>query len=227
MLLNDLTNKQIKEISSVIAPKLVNHPAFMFYCKNGKNREKFIEDYFNYFLHKWNKKELVFSNENHDIIISLIDVNSYHSKDKGLGAAKLKKYKNPYANVSFHQGTVAYLTEIVAPANIETKIMTVYSTLNYADEVDKLVDEVTAIANENNFMIVYETFSKKSNEIMSKKGFETAYEKQFSGTQYFETVMTYYKNDMSEPVKLIESFKPIVITDEPEENKENNKKTSE
>ena len=91
MLLNDLTNKQIKEISSVIAPKLVNHPAFMFYCKNGKNREKFIEDYFNYFLHKWNKKELVFSNENHDIIISLIDVNSYHSKDKGLGAAKLKK----------------------------------------------------------------------------------------------------------------------------------------
>ena len=52
MLLNDLTNKQIKEISSVIAPKLVNHPAFMFYYKNGKNREKFIEDYFNYFLHK-------------------------------------------------------------------------------------------------------------------------------------------------------------------------------
>ena len=217
MLLNNLSGKEIKEISASLAPKLISHPAFMFYCKSGKDRQKFIEDYFNYFLHKWNKKEIVLINENRDVLISLIDIETYHSKDSGLGAAKLKRYKNPYANISFHQGNVSYLANIIAPAHIKTKIMTVYSTLAYANEVDRLVDEAVALARENDFMIVYETFSKKSNELMGKKGFEIAYEKQFSVTQYYETVMTYYEHDASKPAKLIKEFKPIIIDKEPEE----------
>lgn len=221
MLLNNLTKKQIKEISSQIAPKLISHPAFMFYCKNGKNRQKFIEDYFGYFLNKWSKNSLVFANEGFDVIISLVDINDYHSKDKGVGASKLKRYKNQYANILYHQGNVSYLAEIVAPAHINTKIMTVYATLKYSDIVAELVDEAIAMSREQNFMIVYETFSKKSNEIMSKKGFESAYEKQFQGTQYFETVMTYYNHDWSQPAKLIEEFKPIIIDEEPEESEEN------
>ena len=222
MLLNNLSRKEIKEISAVIAPKLVTHPAFMFYCKNGKMREKFIEDYFCYFLNKWNKNELIFTNESKDVIVTLVDINEFHTKkDKGIGAAKLKKYKNQYANVLYHQGNIFYLAEIVAPANINTKIMTVYATLNNADLIEDIVDEAIKLSEEQGFMIVYETFSKKSNEIMGKKGFETAYEKQFSGTQYFETVMTYYKHDWSQPAKLIADFKPIVIKDEPEETDKN------
>ena len=216
MLLKNLSSKEIKEISKTVAPKLVKHPVFMFYCKNADNRQNFIEDYFNYFLKKWNKKEIILTNDSRDLIISLVDIETYHSKDKGLGASKLKKYKNPYANVSYHQGNVSYLANIVAPANISTKIMTVYATLKYLNEVDKLVDEAIKLAEENDFMIVYETFSKKSIETMSNKGFETAYEKQFSTTQYFETVMTYYKNDFTTPAKLIKEFKPITINEEPE-----------
>ena len=214
MLLENLSNKQIKEISKTVAPKLVKHPVFMFYCKNAKNRENFIEDFFGYFLKKWNNTEIVLTNESNDVIISLIDIERYHNKDKGIGAARLKRYKNPYANVSYHQGNVAYLTNIVAPANVTAKVMTIYSTLKFSDEVDKLVDEALELAQEKNFMIVYETFSKKSVEIMSEKGFETAYEKPFSTTQYFETVMTYYKHDNTLPVKLIEEFQPIKIHDD-------------
>lgn len=215
MRLNDLNNKEIKKISKEIAPKLITHPAFMFYCKNEKNRQNFIEDYFNYYLNKWNKrKEIILADENFDVIISLIDFASYRDKGKSLGASKLKKYKNPYANISYHKGNVAYLTNIVAPENINTKIMTIYSTVKYANAVDKLVDEATRLAEENEFMIVYETFSKKAVEIINKKGFEIAYEKQFSGTQYFETVMTYYKHDMAKPVELVKDFKPIIIEDD-------------
>ena len=223
MLINELSKKEIKEISKELAPKLTSHPAFMFYCKNGKNRQKFIEDYFCYFLNKWNKKQLIFTNESHDAIIALVDINEFHTKDKGISASKLKKYKNPYANVLYHQGNIAYLAEIVAPANIDTKIMTVYATLKNADIIESLVDEVVEISKKNNFMVVYETFSKKANEIMGKKGFETAYEKQFQGTQYFETVMTYYNHDWSAPAKLIDEFKPIVIDEEPEESEETEK----
>ena len=221
MLLNNLTSKQIKEISKTIAPKLVTHPAFMFYCKSGKDREGFIEDYFEYYLHKWNNKEIVLANESFDVIISIIDIESFRESGKGVRAAKLKRYKNPFANIVYHKKNIAYLTDIVAPGSVNTKIMTVYSTLKYADAFKELIDEAKAIAEENNFMIVYETFSKKSVDIMSKKGFETAYEKQFSSTQYFETIMTYYKHDTSNPIKLIESFKPIVIDTEPEETEEN------
>ena len=223
MLLNNITKKEIKEISAEIAPKLISHPAFMFYCKNGKNRQKFIEDFFNYFLNKWSKNELIFTDENHNVIITLVDINEFHTKDKGVASKKIKKYKNPYANILYHQGNIYYLAEIVAPANIETKIMTVFATLKYSDVIEELVDEAIKLSNEKDFMIVYETFSKKSNEIMSKKGFESAYEKQFQGTQYFETVMTYYKRDWSQPAKLIEEFKPIIIDEEPEETEEGEK----
>ncbi len=217
MLLKNLSKKEIKEISAQVAPKLVTHPAFMFYCKNGKNRQKFIEDYFCYFLGKWNKNELILTNENRDIIVTLVDINEFHTKDKGMGAKKIKKYKNPYANIQYHQGNIFYLAEIVAPAYINTKIMTVYATLKNADIVEELAKEAIKLSKEQNFMIVYETFSKKSNAIMGELGFETAYEKQFQGTQYFETIMTYYENDMSKPAKLIEDFKPILIDEEPEE----------
>ena len=221
MLLENPSKKQIKEISAQIAPKLITHPVFMFYCKNSGNRQKFIEDYFNYYLQKWSKTELIFTNDSRDVIVTLVDINNYHTKDKGIAASKLKKYKNPYANVSYHQGNVAYLSEIVAPANINTKIMTVYATLKYSAEIKKIVDEAIKIAQEQNFMIVYETFSKKSIDLMTEKGFSVAYEKQFSTTQYFETVMTYYKHDWSEPAKLIKEFKPIVIDKEPEETDKN------
>ena len=217
MLLNNLSNKEIKEISKTVAPKLVKHPAFMFYCKNAKNRQAFIEDYFSYFLKKWNKKEIILTNESRDLIITLVDIETYHIKDKGLAASKIKRYKNPYDNIQYHQGTVSYLANIVAPANINTKIMTIYSTLKYSDAIKTLVDEAIKLAEQNDFMIVYETFSKKSVDIMSEKGFLTAYEKQFQGTQYFETIMTYYKHDASQPVKLIEEFVPIIIDKEPGE----------
>ena len=224
MLLNNLTKKEIKEISAEIAPKLISHPAFMFYCKNGSNRQKFIEDFFCYFLSKWSEKELIFTNETHDVILTLVDINEFHTKDKGIAAKKLKRYKNQYANVQYHQGNIFYLAEIVAPAYINTKIMTVYATLKNASIIDEMVKEAIKMSKEQDFMIVYETFSKKSNEIMAKLGFEKAYEKQFQGTQYFETIMTYYENDMSKPAKLIEDFKPIVINDEPEESEEAAKK---
>ena len=223
MRLENLTNKQISEISKTVAPKLVTHPAFMFYCKNEKHRQSFIADYFKYFLRKWNNKEIILADENYDVIISLIDIETYHNKDRGIGATRLKSYKNPYANVSFHQGNVSYLANIVAPAHIDTKIMTVYATLKNLDITEKLVDEAVKLAQENDFMIVYETFSKKANEMMTQKGFEIAYEKQFSVTQYFETVMTYYKHDSAQPAKLIKEFKPIVIDTEPEETGEEEK----
>lgn len=217
MLLNNLSNKEIKEISKTVAPKLLKQPAFMFYCKNTKDRQSFIEDFFYFFLNKWNKKEIVLTNESYDVIVSLVDIENYHSKDKGRGAAKLKRYKNPYANVQYHQGNVSYLANIVAPANIKAKIMTVYATLKYSDVVGELVDEAIKLAEENDFMIVYETFSKKAIDYMGEKGFLSAYEKQFQGTQYYETVMTYYKRDASKPAKLIDDFVPIVIDKEPGE----------
>jgi len=217
MLLENLSNKQIKEISKTIAPKLVKHPVFMFYCKKAENRQGFIEDFFYYFLNRWNKKEIILADEEYNAIISILDIENYHGKDKGRGAATLKRYKNPYANIQYHQGNVAYLTNIVAPANINAKIMTVYSTLKNKEITEKLIDEAIKLAEENDFMLVYETFSKKSIAIMEEKGFLTAYEKLFQGTQYHETMMTYYKHDATEPAKLIEEFKPIIVKDEPQE----------
>ena len=220
MLLKDLKKKELKQISADIAPKLTTHPAFMFYCKSEKDREKFIEDYFNYYLKKWDNSEIILINDSHDAIITLIDIFKFADKEKGIGASSIKKYKNPYANICFHRSNVSYLANIIAPATVDTKIMTIYSTLKYTDEFKELVKEAIKIAEENNFMIVYETFSKKSVEIMTEMGFETAYEKRFSTTQYFETIMTYYKHDVSKPIKLIEEFKPIVIDEEPGETAE-------
>ena len=220
MQLTDFSSKHIKEVCETLAPNLIRHPAFMFYCKAEKDREDFIKAYFGYFLRKW-KDEIILINESGTVLVTLVEINNYHTKDKGKGLSKLKRYKNAYANVSYHQGNVFYLTEIVAPAKINTKIMTVFSTLKNKEETNKLIDEAIELATANDYMIVYETFSKKSSEIMTDKGFEIAYEKLFQGTQYFETIMTYYSHDTSKPVKLVEEFHPITIHDDTVEDDEN------
>ena len=220
MQLTDFSGKHIKEVCETLAPNLIRHPAFMFYCKSEKDREEFIKVYFGYFLRKWSN-EIILINESGTVLVTLIDINNFHAKDKGKGLSKLKRYKNAYANVSYHQGNIFYLTEIVAPAKINTKIMTVYSTLKNKEEANSLVDEAIELAKENDYMIVYETFSKKSGSIMAEKGFEIAYEKLFQGTQFFETIMTYYSHDSSKPVKLVEEFHPISIHDDSDEETEN------
>ena len=220
MQLTDFSGKHIKDICETLAPNLIRHPAFMFYCKSEKDREDFIKAYFGYFLRKW-KDEIILINESGTVLVALVDINNFHTKDKGKGLSKLKRYKNAYANVSYHQGNIFYLTEIVAPAKINTKIMTVFSTLKNKEEANKLVDEAIELAKANDYMIVYETFSKKAGAIMVEKGFEIAYEKLFQGTQFFETMMTYYSHDTSKPVKLVEEFHPITIHDDSNEESSN------
>ncbi|MBR7060797.1 MAG: hypothetical protein IKI34_03590 [Eubacterium sp.] len=227
MQLTNLSNKEIKEISEKIAPKLLNHPFFMYYCKSEKDREGFIKDYFNYYLRKWIKSEIVLTDEGGNVIITLISIENFHSKDKGMGLAKLKRNKSAYANVTYHQGNILYLSEIVAPAKIGTKIMMIFSTLKYRDEAEELIDEAIEIAKANNYMLVYETFSKKAGEILGAKDFEVAYEKLFQGTQFFETIMTYYLHDKTKPVKLVEEFHPITIHDDTLDNSESSEEKGE
>lgn len=218
MLLKNLKNDDVNKISGDLAMKLTTHPLFMFLCKNESLRQEFIEVYFKYYIRKWNKDDILLCDESNNSAVSLVSLKSLACKISGRGASNLKKYKNPFANILFYTGNLIYLTNIVAPENIESRIMTVYSVSKYNDSAKKLIDEAIRIADENKYMLVYETFSKKLIDYMKQKGFETAYEKQFSSTQFFETIMVYYHDD-KKPAKLIDGFKRIEIPKEEQDKK--------
>ena len=74
---------------------------------------------------------------------------------------------------------------------MQKRVLTMYSSPENTDEISQIIDEAKKKADEEGFVIVYETLSKTLIPIFEKKGFEPAYERQFMNTQFFQTVMVY------------------------------------
>lgn len=188
---NTLDKNSILSLSSSLKPFMIKHPLFMFFCSQKQRRPDFIDKYFLYYLNKWTVDDELFISESKKTAVSLIDPNSYKFKFSGKHALSLKSDKNS-RNILVHQEVVQSIVDIIVPENMKKRVMTIYgSPLDNPDEIIVLAKKCMKQAKDKNFVLVYETLSKKLVPVFEKLGFEISYAHQFIDTQFFQTVMIY------------------------------------
>ncbi len=191
MKLESITKADAKKIKENLAPQLINHPHFMFYCPEKEKRKKFIDRFLNYYLYNWSKFGELYISESRSAMATLVNTRAFEYKFSGKNAMKIRLDSNS-GNILMHRRIVENITSIIVPETMETRVMTLYGSIdNNSEEVYELVREIAAHAKERGFALVYETFSKRLIDFMAEEGFEMSYQKQFLTTQYLQTLMTY------------------------------------
>lgn len=191
MKITSMDKAYAEKIKESISRQLMSHPLFMFYCPNRSERDKFINNFLDYYLYSWTKYGEGYISDSGLTLASLVSTEAFEFKFKGKNALKMKMDKNSQ-RILHHRSVVGGITNIIVPPAINTRVLTIYGSpdRNF-DDIASLVKEIQEHAKEKGFAIVYETFSRKLVEHMAEQGFEVAYQKQFTNTQFFQTLMTY------------------------------------
>ena len=166
-------------------------PLFMLFCPRKEKRADFADKYFNYYLEKWAKKNELLISESKKTAVTLIDPKDFKYNFSGKNALPLKFTGNSQS-VFIHRESVEAIVNIVVPVQMNKKIVTVYGNpAENLDEITALIKECIKTAEQEGFVLVYETLSRKLVPVFESLGFEIGYAKQFMNTQFFQTIMTY------------------------------------
>lgn len=191
MILNKVNKNQVAEIQSQLTPKMIKEPLFMFFCQDITKREDFINAYLKYYLYEWSEYDTLLCHEGTKCLASLVDPDTFAYKFKGKGARGLKKFRDS-STIFAHRENLEGIIDIIIPPSRESRVLTIYGNPDVDfDAINQLVDEAIKMAQEENFILIYETFSRKLIAFMQHKGFSIASQKQFLNTQFVETVMVF------------------------------------
>lgn len=191
MIINNVDKHDVSDIKAELAPKLTKDPLFMFFCQNVGKRADFIDAYLTYYIYEWSKYDLLLCDETTKSLASLVDPYTFEYKFKGKGAHAMKKYKDASA-IFAHRENLAEIVDILVPPTRESRVLSIYANPECDfSAINALVDEAMEIAVKNNYILIYETFSRKLIGLMEQKGFSVASQKQFLNTRFIETVMLF------------------------------------
>lgn len=181
----------IKAFSRDCSKIFVKDPLFMFFCPQKSNRSQFIEKYFLYHLPKWEQNGELINISSKNAIGALVDTDNFERKFSGKNSFSLK-YGKYSANILLHREVVENIVNIVVPSQMKKRVLTIFAGPEVtAEEITQIIDICKKKAKEDNFVLIYETFSKRFIPLFEESGFETGYGRQYLNTQFFQTVMTY------------------------------------
>lgn len=173
-----------------LAPLLVKEPLFMFLCPVQERREAFIKKYLAHFIPK-NQKYGHFDISEGGIMSMLYDPDDYNFKISGKKSFSLK-HSRFAGNVIDHDNIVNDVVNIIIPEEFEKRVLNVFITGDCSDEeIAAVIEEYKKMADEEDFVLIYETLSKRLVPAFEKAGFETGYARNIMNTRFFQTVMTY------------------------------------
>lgn len=188
---NNKIQLNLSALPGEYARLFIKDPLFMFLCPVKANRADFIIKYFQYYLEKWDSRGELIKTSSKNIAATLTDPNAFPYKFPGKHGFSLKMNKYSH-NILNHMEVVQNIIDIVVPEQLSKRLLTIYSAPEVPEsEIERIIQESKEKAKEENFVLVYETFSRRFIETFEKAGFETGYSRQFLNTQFFQTVMTY------------------------------------
>ncbi len=191
MVLEKVKKQRADHIAEAFNTTMIKHPLFMYFCQKQNIRADFIKDYFKYFIPKWSRRDILLCDMEHNALISIENPDTFKFHFIGQGAARMRTYRNA-STVFVHKKNVAAIMKILIPEGMPSRVMNIYTDPQVdAESLNKLIDESKGLADKENFVLAYETFSKKFISYMQSQGFETAYQRPFMNTQFIQTVMTY------------------------------------
>lgn len=183
------STQNIKAFSRAYSRIFVKDPLFMFLCPQKSNRSQFIEKYFQYNLTKWEQNGELININSKNVVGTLIDADNLENKASGLKGLRYGRYSS---NIQVHKDVVENIVNIVVPLQMKKRLLNIFAGPEVtAEEINEIIRICKKKADEENFVLIYETFSKRFIPLFEENGFEIGYGRQYLNTQFFQTVMTY------------------------------------
>lgn len=191
MNISKIEKDEISAVSDRMSKECIGHPLFMYYCPNKSKRANFINVFFTHYLDKWKKNGTAFYSKDKRAVASLIDRNDFEFGFSGKKALKLSLISDK-KRIFAHREIVLGIVGILVPDSMNAKVLNLYCDSScHKDSALKLVKEAMKLAKKEDFVLVYETFSRRFIPDMEKLGFTVGFQRNFIGTQYVQTLMTY------------------------------------
>lgn len=186
-----LRKRDTKALEEYLKTALISHPLFMYYCPDRTQRAKYIDAYLNYHLPKWSKTGSVLIGPEKRSAASLIAKEDFEFIISGSRAFPLL-LSGATNRIRLHRKVTRNIVSVLVPSGMPVKVLTLFGdSTRDKDDMMAIVKQAAQQAKEENFVIVYETFSRRLIPDMEKLGFETGYQRNFMDTRFIQTLMTF------------------------------------
>ena len=191
MELSHWNKKEQAPLITFLGASLLSHPLMMYYCPDRERREKFITHYMERYLPRWTEMGTVLvSDPAHAVGVLLPkDAPEYRSPAKTalsmLPGGKIQR-------IQAHRNVTRNIVGVMIPREKPVQVLTLFGNATaQKQELLQLVSEAQDLADEKQFVLVYDTFSRRLVEALEGQGFSTGYQRNFLDTHFIQTLMTY------------------------------------
>lgn len=186
-----LRKRDTKALQEYLETTLISHPLFMYYCPDKTKRAKYIDAFLDYHLPKWSKTGRVLIGPNKRSAAALIAKEDFEFFFTGAKSFPLLLISGGKRE-RLHRKVTKNIVGVLVPSGMQVKVLTLFGdSVKDKDDMMALVKQAAQQAKEENFVLVYETFSRRLIPDMEKLGFETGYQRNFMDTRYIQTLMTF------------------------------------
>lgn len=191
MELSRWNSKEQAPLLEFLQASLLSHPLMMYYCPEREKREKFIAYYMKHNLPRWTKSGTVLVSDPAQALGIMLpkDAPEYRSPAKTalsmLSGGKIQR-------MQVHRNVTRNIVGVMIPREKPVQILTLFgNAVAQKEELLQIVREAQDLADEKQFVLVYDTFSRRLIASMEDGGFAAGYQRNFLNTHFIQTLMTY------------------------------------
>ena len=191
MELSHWNKKEQAPLVEFLGASLLSHPLMMYYCPDRDKREKFITRYMEHNLPRWIQTGTVLvSDPAHAVGVLLSkDAPEYRSPSKGALSMLSVDHSR---RIQSHRNVTRNIVGVMIPREKPVQVLTLFgNAAAQKQELLQLVSEAQDLADEKQFVLVYDTFSRRLIDALENQGFSTGYQRNFLDTHFIQTLMTY------------------------------------
>lgn len=191
MELSQWNKKEQAPLIEFLSASLLSHPLMMYYCPDREKREKFITRYMERYLPRWVQTGTVLVSDPAHAVGVLLPKNAAEY----LSPAKTALSMLPGSKVQriqTHRNVTRNIVGVMIPREKPVRVLTLFGNATaQKQELLQLVSEAQDLADEKQFVLVYDTFSRRLVDALENQGFSTGYQRNFLDTHFIQTLMTY------------------------------------
>ena len=170
MELSHWNKKEQAPLVEFLGASLLSHPLMMYYCPDRDKREKFITRYMEHNLPRWIQTGTVLvSDPAHAVGVLLSkDAPEYRSPSKG---ALSMLSGDRFRRIQSHRNVTRNIVGVMIPREKPVQVLTLFgNAAAQKQELLQLVSEAQDLADEKQFVLVYDTFSRRLVDALAETG---------------------------------------------------------
>ena len=124
-------------------------------------------------------------------VVVLLPTNAPEYRSPANGALSMLS-GDRFRRIQSHRNVTRNIVGVMIPREKPVQVLTLFgNAAAQKQELLQLVSEAQDLADEKQFVLVYDTFSRRLVDALENQGFSTGYQRNFLDTHFIQTLMTY------------------------------------